>query len=173
MKTSITKGFVLKTRSLLNKDILFTVFSEDQGKVSAIAKGIKKITSRRAPHIQTGSLVEVEFSSRGDILYLQNSSLISGFSAIREDPKKVNFLYTFFFILDRILPEHQQEMQQYQITQGFVFDLARNTDFTVENFTQHLNDLMNAAGYSHGYKNLPELIRIVEENINEKIPHLI
>lgn len=170
MKSARSKGFILKKRGLLNKDIIFTIFSEELGKISAIAKGIKKITSRRAPHIQTGNLVELELSSRGDIFYLSSSKLISAFSQIRDSEQKTQYLFLYFFILDRILPEHQQETLMYQNTQSFMFDMARNTDFDTENFTEHLNNLLSNAGYIHGYKKLPELIRAVEEVINEKIP---
>jgi DNA repair protein RecO len=169
-KATNSKGFILKKKGLLNKDILFTIFTEEIGKVSAIAKGIKKITSRRAPHIQPGNLVEIELSHRGDTMYLQSSRLISAFSQIRESAEKTQFLFTYLFILDRILPEHQQEFPMYQNTQSFLFDMARNTDFSKENFTEHLNNLLSTAGYSHGYKTLSELIRIVEEVINEKVP---
>ncbi|MEO6509337.1 MAG: DNA repair protein RecO [Patescibacteria group bacterium] len=164
------KGFIIKKKSLLNKDILFTIFSEELGKVSVIAKGIKKITSRRAPHIQTGNLVNVELSSRGDILYLQDSFLISGFSQIRDSEQKTNFLFLYFFVLDRILPEHQQELKMYTSTQQFLFEMARKTEFTKQSFTEHLNKLLSIAGYVQGEKTLPELIRTVEEVINEKVP---
>lgn len=167
-----TKGFILRKQSLLNKDILFTIFSEETGKISAIAKGIKKITSRRAPHIQTGNLVEIEINHRGTVSYLQNSRLISAFSQIRDSEQKTNYLYLFFFILDRILPEHQQEITMYQATQVFMFDMARNPDFSKDAFTKHLNNLLSHAGYVQGYKKLPELIRVVEEVINEKVPSL-
>lgn len=165
-----TKGFILKKKDLLNKDLLFTIFTEEVGKVSSIAKGIKKITSRRAPHIQTGNLVEVEFSHRGDILYLQTSTLISGFSQIRDSESKTSFLYTYFFILDRILPENQKEHNMYKVTQAFLFDMARNTEFNTIGFTEHLNKLLSYAGYVHEAKSLSELVRIVEEVINEKVP---
>ncbi len=172
-KTTKTKGFVLKKHNLLNKDIIFTIFSEEVGKVTAIAKGIRKITSRRAAHIQTGNLVEVNFYGRGEMMYLQNSKLISAFSQIRDSEQKTSYLYLYFFILDRILPERQQENNMYQVTQSFLFDMARNFDFTQENLVQHLNNFLSFAGYIHGYKTLPELIRIVEEVINEKVPENI
>jgi DNA repair protein RecO (recombination protein O) len=168
-----TKGFILKKKSLLNKDSIFTVFSQELGKISAIAKGIRSITSKRAPHIQTGNLVEIELSHRGDIFYLQNSKLISAFSQIRDSDVKTNYLYLFLFILDKILPENQQETTMYQVTQSTLFDMARNTDFSKENFTNHLNDLLSAAGYIQGYKSLSELIRTVEETINEKVPEIL
>ncbi|PIP63744.1 hypothetical protein COW97_01050, partial [Candidatus Roizmanbacteria bacterium CG22_combo_CG10-13_8_21_14_all_34_12] len=52
-----TEAVVLKKKDLLNKDVLISVFSQDLGRLTLFAKGIKKITSRRSPHLQTGNLV--------------------------------------------------------------------------------------------------------------------
>jgi DNA repair protein RecO len=170
MKSIQTKGFILKKTPLLNKDILFTIFTDTDGKISSIAKGIKKITSRRAPHIQTGNLVEVELQSRGDILYLQNSKLISAFSQIRENSKKTSFLYVYFFVLDRMLPEHQSEPEIFHAAYTFVVSMAKDENFAGKEFTQHFNKLMSAAGYTKEEKPLLELMKIAEEVINEKLP---
>jgi DNA repair protein RecO len=172
-RTTKTRGFILKKRNLLNKDIVFTIFSVETGKMSVFAKGIRSITSRRAPHIQTGNLVELELNHRGDTSYLQNSKLVSAFSQIRETEKMTNFLYLFLFILDKILPENQQEPKMYQVTQGFLFDMARNPAFSTQQFTVHLNSLLSVAGYVQGQKSLSELVRTVEETINEKVPVLV
>lgn len=169
-RSRTVRGFVLKKKSLLNKDISFSIFTEEEGKLTGIAKGIRKITSRRAPHIQTGNLVEIELSGRGETVYLQNSTLISAFSQIRDDEKKTQFLYTFFFILDRLLPEHQQEHPMYQATQSFIFEMAKSSNYSTADFSLHLSKFLMQAGYVNEPKPLSELIRTVEEVINEKVP---
>ncbi|MBI4226632.1 DNA repair protein RecO, partial [Candidatus Roizmanbacteria bacterium] len=58
MKRTIkTEAIVLRKRSLPNQDTIVTLFSKKIGKVNAFAKGIKKITSRRLPHVQTANLI--------------------------------------------------------------------------------------------------------------------
>jgi DNA repair protein RecO (recombination protein O) len=170
MRSVKTQGLVLKKTSLLNKDIVFTIFTELEGKVRIIAKGVKKITSRRAPHIQTGNLIEIEVMQKGEVLYLQGTFLISAFSEIKSHQLKTQFLYTYFFILDRALPEHQQEPELFYLSKSFLVAMAQPKEFSLKEFTHHLNLLVSKAGYSQGEKSLSELVRTVEEVINEKVP---
>ena len=58
MKRTIkTEAVVLRKRSLPNQDAIVTLFTKELGKINTIAKGIKKITSRRLPHTQTANLI--------------------------------------------------------------------------------------------------------------------
>lgn len=104
-----TEAIVLRKRNLLGKDSLITLFTHDHGKANVIAKGLKKTTSRRAPHLQTANLVDVVYNVSNDRKYLDQSQLKSAFSGIKNEVGKMNYLYLIFFILDRLLPEDQKE----------------------------------------------------------------
>lgn len=164
------EAIVLKKKQLLQKDILITLLTNELGKVTVIAKGIKNITSRRAPHIQTGTLLNVVLSNRGHAFYLQQSGLISAFSALREDGEKLNHMYTFFFILDRILPEQQKEEYIFTLTKKFLIELSKTENSFTVVFKQYLQKLLFNLGYLQEDKSLLELIGIVEDLINEKVP---
>ncbi|MBI4009495.1 recombination protein O N-terminal domain-containing protein, partial [Candidatus Roizmanbacteria bacterium] len=50
-RTLKTEAIVLRKRSLPNQDKIVTLFTKELGKLNVFAKGIKKITSRRLPHV--------------------------------------------------------------------------------------------------------------------------
>src|SRR3989339_1447299 len=124
-KSLKTEAIVLKKRDLLNRDVLISLFSQNLGRLTVFAKGVKKITSRRSPHLQTGDLINVLVSHKNDHYYLQESQLISGFSELKKEEKKVKQLYTFLFVLDRLLPEQQKETKTYNLTKNFLIDLSK------------------------------------------------
>lgn len=164
-----TEALILKKKSLLNKDVLISLFTQDLGKLTVFAKGVKKITSRRSPHLQTGNLVNVLLNHRNDHYYLQESQLISGFSELKKNEKKVNNLYSFLFVLERLLPERQKETKTYNLTKNFLIDLSKSTKpdlITVK----YLTDIMMQLGYLDQKVSYPELKSLIEEIINEKIP---
>lgn len=165
-----TEALVFKKKSLLGKDVIITLFTETDGKVSAIAKGLKKITSRRASHIQTGNLIEIILNDRGSRAYLQESRLKSAFSAIKSDSQKVSYQYLVFFLLDRILPDRQIEPETYKVTKQFLIELARNREFDKERLLVYLHRFLQILGYHKGTVTFTELIRYIEEIIHEKIP---
>ncbi len=167
-----TEAIVLKKKDLLNKDVLISLFTQDLGRLTIFAKGVKKITSRRSPHLQTGNLINVILSHKNDHYYLQESQLISGFSELKKEEKKVKQLYLFLFILDRLIPENQKEERVYNLTKRFFIDLSRPLGKKNLGLLYYLNKLMSLLGYLHEDKSINELKFLIEEIINEKIPSL-
>ena len=165
-----TEAIVLRKKDLLNQDVLISFFSQDLGRLKVFEKGVKKITSRRSPHLQTGNLINVIISHKNDRYYLQESQLISGFSELKKDEDKVKQLYFFLFILDRLLPENQKEERAYNLTKKFLIDLSHPSGKKRLSLLYYLNKLMSLLGYLHEDKNFNELRFLIEEIINEKIP---
>ena len=169
-----TDALVLRKRSLMSTDIMLTFFTKDFGKITAVAKGIKKITSRRSAHTQTGNLVTIELYTKSDRYYLQNTNIISAFSQIKNSQEKVNYLYQFLFIIDRLLPEQQPEPEIYKIVVKFLIYASKSAVISPEEFASYLHDLIRLLGYGTRDTSLADIIRSVEEIINEKIPeHVI
>ena len=167
-----TEAVVLRKKDLLNKDVLISLFTQDLGRLTVFAKGVKKITSRRSPHLQTGNLINILVSHKNDHYYLQESQLISGFSELKKDEDKVKQLYLFLFILDRLLPENQKEERAYNLTKRFLIDLSNPSEKKRQGLLYYLNKLMRLLGYLYEDKNFNELKFTIEEIINEKIPSL-
>ncbi len=165
-----TQGVVLKKKSLLNKDYLVTIFTKEQGKVKIFAKGAKKITSRRLSHLETGNLVEVLISKKNDRLYLQETKLISVFSKIKNNKEKLEKLYLFLFIVDRLLPEGQKDYSVFQIILKFLIDLSGNDKFEIDLFVKKL--LVDLGYVDKKDKNIV-IYSFIEEIISEKLPSFI
>lgn len=165
------EAIVLKKKDLLNKDILISLFTEDLGRLTVFAKGVKKITSRRSPHLQTGNLINILVSHKNNNYYLQESELLSGFSELKKDEKKVNSLYSFLFVLERLLPEQQKETKTYNLTKNFLIDLSKSLKASVTTH-KYLTSIMMQLGYLDKKVSYPELKSLIEEIINEKIPLL-
>ncbi len=167
-----TEAIVLRKKDLLNRDVLISFFTQDLGRLTVFAKGVKKITSRRSPHLQTGNLINVIINHKNDRYYLQESQLISGFSELKKDEDKIKQLYLFLFILDRLLPENQKEERAYNLTKKFLINLSHPSGKKKLSLLYYLNKLMSFLGYLHQTKNFNELKFFIEEIINEKIPSL-
>ena len=167
-----TEAIVLRKKNLLNRDVLISFFSQNLGRLTVFAKGVKKITSRRSPHLQTGNLINIIIGHKNDRYYLQESQLISGFSELKKDDNNVKQLYPFLFVLDRLLPENQKEERIYNLTKRFLINLSLPAGRDRLGLLYYLNKLMSLLGYLHEDKNLNELKFFIEEIINEKIPPL-
>lgn len=171
-RTIKTQAVVLRKRSLPNQDKIVTLFTEELGKVNAFAKGIKKITSRRLPHIQTANLIHVVLYKKDERFYLQETSLVSGFSEIKKSSQKLELLYLFLFVVDRLSPENQVETAVFKMVKSFLVELSHVKDPNNELLTKYLNKILITLGYSKEEKSLDQVKAAIEEIINEKIPSL-
>lgn len=164
-----TEAIVLRKRNLLNKDLLVSLFSATDGKITVIAKGVKKLTSRRAPHLETANLIEAMINRVGDRLYLEETRLISGFSELKKDRRKISLLYQFLFVLERLLPENQKEDIIYNLTKSFLVKLTQ-TSSKYDILTVYFNKLLRGLGYTKKDYDLIDLASVISGLINEKLP---
>lgn len=168
--TYTSDAFVLKKKQLLKQDLIITLFMKENGKVRVIAKGVQKLTSRRASAVETGNLIEATVHQSRDSLFLSDVRLISGFTSIKDVETKRRAAYLYFFVLDRILPENQQEASVYVLTKQFLISLSKKEQMTNDVITKHLFDLLVSLGYVRHPLSYEDLISTVESIIHEKIP---
>jgi len=167
-----TLGIVLKKRQLLRSDLQFTIFTEDLGKINVYAKGVRKITSKRLPNLQTGNLISIQINQYNNGFYLQNVQLISALSSIKQQSKQVEQLYLLFFILDRILPEAQKENEVFKETIFFIIKFSKEKNFSNNALFDTLKKTINILGYSTEVDDFNSLLTEIEQIISENIPRV-
>ena len=166
---SKTQAFVLRKKALPGKDYFVVLFTREFGKVHCIAKGTRSFTSRRSPHLQTGNLLDVQLQESFSGYFLQETFLTTAFRKTKEDLSKINHLYTFLFVLDKMLPEQLPEPDVYQLTMKFLTVLSENDKFSKEETSKFLKRLLHYLGYE--FSGSPsQLVPYIEELIDTKIP---
>lgn len=146
------------------------LFTREYGKVIAIARGVKKLTSRRAPHLETGNYIRVILSSRGEYHHIQETTLISGFSRIKEETKQLQAMYTYLFALDRLLPAEQPEPALFDRTL-LLFQMLHKHPEDAAHITQaHLIETLDHLGYLPESRDDVQYERVFEEVTGEKLP---
>ncbi len=100
-------GFILRNRDYREADRLVTVFTEKHGKISAVARGVKKAKSSLRACTQPFCYSEL-FLRRGKTLdMITQGKTIDFFGRARENMETVMYLLYITEILDKVLPEHQ------------------------------------------------------------------
>ena len=170
IKNIKTEAFVLRKRNLPNQDLIITLFSKEKGKLVILGKGIKKITSRRLPHMQVGNLINVLIHHKENRFYVNESTLISGFSKIKGSEGKLPYFFFALFLADRLLPQEQKEEGIYNELLRFFIELSEVNKFQISRLTQWMNKIMRLLGYIHKEKSYDELRAFIEDIIEEKLP---
>ncbi len=107
------EGIILKRKNLGEADRLVTVFTSQYGKLRLMAKGIRRITSRRAPHLEVFSRVVLLIHRGKSMDSISEVSSVAAYPLIRKDLEKVSVAYFLCELVDSLLPEKQEHRDVY------------------------------------------------------------
>ena len=99
------ESIVLRHSDWGEADRLLVLYTREQGKVRAIAKGARKLTSRKAGHLEPFTHVKLQLAKGRDLLIVTQAETIDAFGALREDLARTGYASYVIELLDRFTPE--------------------------------------------------------------------
>jgi DNA repair protein RecO (recombination protein O) len=79
------RGFVLKRMDLGEADRILTLYTREHGKLRAVAKGVRKTTSRSAGHLEPFILSELSLAVGKELDVISQAETRQAFREVRED----------------------------------------------------------------------------------------
>lgn len=143
-----TQAIILKKQNTNEYDQLVTCYTEEFGKITAIAKSILKPSSIQAMHLDLFNLVEF------DLISGRGMPIITGAQAEATHPNLKNHLpclttaYFFAEVADKIFFEYQKDETMWNFLYNLLVELdSRPTD--LNNFIKSKQmELLNILGYA-------------------------
>lgn len=108
MRNFKTEALVVKRRNFGEADRIITVFTRNRGLLKIKAKGVRRINSRRAPHIELLNLCVITIYEGRGMPILTEAQSINTFDEIKGDLKKVGFAYHVCELIAGLCAEHQE-----------------------------------------------------------------
>lgn len=148
MRNYSTKAIIIKRRNFREIDRLLTIFTEKHGKIQIKAQGVRKITSRRSPHVEllNLSLLTLYKGSKSSLPLLIEAQTIENFSLIKSDLTKVGFAYHICELIDGLCPENQENKRVFDLLQNSLCSLAK-TDSIAETIHEFEVELLTILGF--------------------------
>lgn len=150
MKRHKVEGIVIRRTKSGEADRIVVFFTPSLGKVRAIGKGLRRIKSKRAPHLEIFSVVQtILVENRLHNYYIAEVELINGFSGLRKDYRKITIAYHLCEIVDKMLPEKEKNKDLYYIFLDTLLNLNENQN-TIESRTivrKFVYNLLYKLGY--------------------------
>lgn len=100
-----TQAIVLSHKNFGEADRILRLFTYDKGKITAIAKGVLKIRSRKAGHLEPFTLVNLLLAKGRDMDIITQAETVDGFLGLREDLRRVAYANYIVEVLDRFTYE--------------------------------------------------------------------
>lgn len=104
MKTVKLTGFLINIKASGEYDRLLFVFSHERGLISVIAKGIRKMGSRRSFHIDLINAVRMEVEENHRASYLREITVRNAYAALKRQPERFAIACVIASFLLSVLP---------------------------------------------------------------------
>lgn len=167
------QAIVIKRRNLGEADRILTVFSPTLGKLTLLAKGIRRIHSRRAPHLELFNRVELSVHRGRTWDIIVEASCLETFSKMKSDLPSIALAFTLSELVDVLCAERQENKGVYQLLLSALHNLdSRQSRSSHPNFTQEMGQaLLQELGFINSHKlNLSfDSLKYIEELIERKL----
>lgn len=107
------EGIVLSRKNTGEADKIVTVFSKEHGKLRLVAKGIRKVSSRRAPHLEVFTQCQLVIHTGGPIDSITEVTPIHTYEHIRADLQRITLAYFYCELVSVLLAEKQEHADIY------------------------------------------------------------
>jgi DNA repair protein RecO (recombination protein O) len=117
------EAVVLRHADWGEADRLLTLYTREHGKVRAIAKGARKVKSRKAGHLEPFTRVTLQLARGRDLLIVTQAETIDAYQPLREDLIKTGYASYLVELLDRFT--YEEESENYNIFRLLTASLSR------------------------------------------------
>lgn len=167
-----SEGIVLNRRNFQDADRLITFYTKDFGKITCIAKGVKRPTSRKSGHLEpaTHCTIYVAKGKNLDILTEVETKKAYGLENMSQD--KGNEAYHLLELVDHLTAQNQKNKEVFDLLVTFLEDISQKKDKNIL-IAAFKVKLLSKLGF-FSYANLKDsqfkkLLEILEESNMEEI----
>lgn len=122
------QGIVLKRTNFGEADRLVTFLSKYRGRFTAIAKGVRKITSRRSSNLELLNHVKAHFAQGKNFAIVTEAETVDSFKDIKEDLNKTSYGFHLAEITNGFLADGQGGGEVFGLLLSSLQFLKKGTD---------------------------------------------
>ena len=121
-----TEAVVLRTLKYGESDAILTLLTPGMGRVSAIAKGARKPTSKQGGRLQPGVRLQLSaVEGRGDLLTLRSTQVVDAGSGLWMEGYRLRAAGSVLEAAMRVIPEHEDAEAAYNLITRALALIAR------------------------------------------------
>lgn len=163
-----SEGIVLSRRNFGEADRILSVYSKEHGRISLMAKGVRRPKSRKRGHIEVFNLVKFQAISGAGMDLMTEAEVVEDFAMIRKSLNKISLAYYFMEVIGKITHEHESNVDLFNL----IFDSLDKLKITKklkELRLDFISKLLVLMGYWPHDKDLvnpdEELEKVIERQI--------
>ncbi len=137
-----THGIIIKRKNFGEADRLLTIYTQKRGKVKAIAKGVRRIKSKLAGHLELFYLTDFVIAEGKNIDIITGAVNIRNFCHLRDNLTCSNQAYYIAEIIDKLVHEHEKNINIFCLLSDSMLKINENNKVLLSYFTIQILKLL-------------------------------
>jgi len=173
LRSLSSRGFALSARSQGEADKIVQVYTQEWGRVRAVAKGARKPKSKLAASLElfTESSFSLNRRAGGDWFILFKAKVLDDYHDLKKDFKTISFLQVLAEILLDSLGEQEAHPDIYQLLREVLEALGQDPEAGGQVMTAFVLKFLEATGFPLELENCVECGTSLEKRGGHLIPH--
>lgn len=168
MRSCKIQGFIIARKNFSEADRIITIFTKEYGKIKVLGKGVRRITSRRAPHLELFSLSSIILVKGKNFDIVTSAETINPFINLKKDLSSIKKAYFITEIVDKLCPQNQSLSEVFVLLTKAFDLLDKKEKISLKEFAK---SLVSSLGYLPK-KKIPanfDIISFIEKIIERKL----
>lgn len=171
MHSFSTEGIILKRVDFGEADKLLTIFTKNKGKITSLAKGIRRIESRRSGNVDLLNHSKLFFAQGRSLPILTEAESISTFKELKKDLNKISLAYHLTELIDQFFHDQQENYKVFELLFESLTLLNLVSKEKAENIIRAFEiKILTLSGYSPELFNCVKCSKKLEPNGNVLSP---
>lgn len=115
MRTLRVDGIILKRQNVGEADRILTILTKELGKIQVKAKGVRKIASKRASHIEPLNVCTLSLYKGHALPVLTEVVTQESFPLLKGDLEKIGFAYHLCELVDGLCPPQEENTKVFSL----------------------------------------------------------
>lgn len=125
MKYQKLSGIIINRHIVKETDRFLTIYTQEEGKISVYARGVRSIKSRRGSQIDLFSHIKFELFEKNDRRTLTSVELLDGHHLSKTTLANISRLFQIGELVDRLTLEHDPHEEVYELLVMALANLSR------------------------------------------------
>ena len=167
-KTYSSEGFILGRRNFGEADRILALFTKDLGKISLIAKGVRKLTSRKRGGIEIFNKIKFAAVKGKSLDILTEVAVLESYDEVRADLRRISVGYYFCELVGKTTRDNEKHEELFNILNEYFkkLQISGNLKHLRLNF---ICDMLVELGFWPANKKIDNPDMVLESVIERKL----
>ncbi len=162
------EGIILARRNFGEADRILVLFTKDYGKISLIAKGVRKPKSRKRGHVEVFNRIRFQAVRTSSLDIITEAETINSFEEIRKSLKKISVAYYLVEVIGRVIHDSERNREIHDLLLEYLEKISISDSLSSLR-KKFVEELLVSLGFWPEGKELTNPDEVLEEVTERKI----